>query len=393
MKKLILYVLVFVLGFGACAYILSRTGYTPGGKESVMRALSGKHAPAVVKKGQNPIADAAARIGPAVVNIDTVAQRRVPNPFGGLEDFFGLRVPPQRQILVGQGSGVIIGKDGYVLTNNHVVAGVQDIKVRLADGRKFKGRLIGRDSKSDVAVLKVDARNLPFAELGNSDAIRVGDWVIAIGNPLGLGNTVTVGVVSATKRKNLLVSEGTVIEEAIQTDAAINLGNSGGALANIDGEVIGINTAIYSTEPWRGNIGLGFAIPINGAKDVAKRLISKGSVGHPVVEGGQKERPYLGILMSDLTGERAEWYGQNGYKGKGGAFIEQVGPGSPAVEAGLMPGDVITQIDKTKVRSAEDVIRIIKKGKVGQVIRLTVWRVGRTNVLFAKLGAAPTDVE
>jgi len=388
MKKLISYVLVFVLGFGACAYILTRAGYTInlGGKESMMQVLT-KHPPAaVISKDGNPIADAAARVGPAVVNIDTRRERRIRNPF---EDFFGVPMFPETRIEHGQGSGVIIGKDGYILTNNHVVAGVDDIKVRLADGRRFKAGLIGREEDTDLAVLKVNASKLPVAVLGDSDAIRVGDWAIAVGNPLGLGNTVTVGVISAAKRTSLPVGGGKVVKEAIQTDAAINFGNSGGALANIDGQVIGINFAIYSTQPYPygGNIGIGFAIPINSAKSVVKRLISKGSVGRPVVEGGEKERPYLGILMSDLEGDRASWYRLNGYEGKGGAVVEQVDLGSPAAKAGLLPRDVITQIDKTKARNADAVVQMIRKGRIGQVIRLTVWRMGKTKVLFAKLGA------
>ena len=363
MKKLISYVQVFVLGFGACAYILTRAGYTPGGKESVMQVLSGKPAPPVIKRGGNPIADAAAKVGPAVVNIDTLAERQVPNPF---EDFFGLPMPPRRQILMGQGSGVVISKDGYILTNNHMVAGAQDIKVRLADGRKFKGRLIGRDAQSDLAVLKVNARNLPFAKLGDSDAIRVGDWAIAIGNPLGFGNTVTVGVISAIKRRNLPVDEGRVISEAIQTDAAINLGNSGGALANIDGEVIGINTAISSTEPGHGNIGIGFAIPINSAKDNIKQLIEKGKISHP----------YLGVIVTDLAGDLAAWYGQNGYKGKKGAVVCDVQAGSPAAKTGLAQGDIITAIDRQRISGANDVTKAIQKGKVGQIVRLSTWPSG-----------------
>ena len=380
MKKLISYVLVFVLGFGACAYILTRAGYTPGGKESVMQVLSGKPALPVVRRGGNPIADAAAKVGPAVVNIDTLAERRVPNPF---EDFFGLPMPPRRQILMGQGSGVVISKDGYILTNNHMVAGAQDIKVRLSDGRKFKGRLVGRDAQSDLAVLKVNARNLPFAKLGDSDAIRVGDWAIAIGNPLGFGSTVTVGVISAVKRRNLPVDEGRVISEAIQTDAAINLGNSGGALANIDGEVIGINTAISSTEPGHGNIGIGFAIPINSAKDNIKQLIEKGKISHP----------YLGVIVTDLAGDLAAWYEQNGYKGKKGAVVCDVQAGSPAAKTGLAQGDIITAIDRQRISGANDVTKTIQKGKVGQIVRLSTWRAGKTRLLAARLAEMPQNPE
>ncbi|MCL6628017.1 MAG: trypsin-like peptidase domain-containing protein, partial [Armatimonadetes bacterium] len=263
----------------------------------------------------------------------------------------------------------------YIVTNNHVVAGADKITVTLADGRAFKARLVGRDIQTDLAVLKIDAKNLPSARLGNSDNIRVGDWAIAIGNPLGLGNTVTVGVISATKRTNLPVEEGKRLAEAIQTDAAINRGNSGGPLANVNGEVIGINTAIYSTEPGQGNIGIGFAIPINPAKAVVKQLIEKGKI----------IRPQLGIVVADLTGELAAWYKQNGFKGNKAAVVYQVVPGTAAEKAGLMQGDLILEIDGRKINSAEDVTKTIQKCKVGQVVRLTIWRSGHTELLGVRL--------
>ena len=380
MKKLISYVLIFVLGFGACALILDRLGYVPGaGKESVIKALTGKSIPPVVRKGYNPIADAAAVVGPAVVNIDTMGERNVVNPFG---DLFNVPLPPQRQVVMGQGSGVIISKDGYILTNNHVVAGAKDIRVRLADGRKFEARLVGRDEKSEVAVVKVKANDLPVAKLGNSDSIRAGDWAIAIGNPLGFGNTVTVGVISATKRTNLPVAEGRTLEEAIQTDAAINRGNSGGALANVNGEVIGINTAIYSTEPGQGSIGLGFAIPINSAKGILKRLIEKGST----------VRPWLGVYVDNLNGDLSAWYEQRGYKAEKGAVVMQVQPKSPAEKAGLTQGDIITQIDKAKISNSADLVKTVSKHKPGDVIRLSVWRMGKTILIGVKLKEMPQDM-
>ena len=278
MKKLISYVVVFVLGFGACALILNQMGYVPSsGGRSAVDGLTAHPMPPIGGKGGNPIVQAVAKVGPAVVNIDTVTERRVPGAFPG---FFP-------QIVTGQGSGVIISKDGYVLTNNHVVAGARDIGVRLEDGRRFKARVVGRDGFTDLAVLKINGRNLPFAKLGDSDSLRVGDWAIAIGNPLGFGSSVTVGVISAKKRTDLPVGEGQQLKEAIQTDAAINRGNSGGALANINGEVVGINTAIASTEPGQGNIGIGFAIPINYARGTVKGLIAKGKI----------VRPYLGVIV------------------------------------------------------------------------------------------------
>ena len=383
MKKLIAYMLVFVLGFGACALILNRLGYLPNpnsGTGTVMQVL-GRHS--AIPVGENVIADATAKVLPAVVSIDTTSTARVANPFGG-GDFFGIPLPMPFQapkgIEKGAASGVIINKDGYVLTNNHVVAGAQDIRVTLADGRKFKARVAGRDVRQDLAVVKINASKLPYATLGNSDDIRVGDWAIAIGNPLNFGNTVTVGVVSAKKRTNLQVGRGKVIPEAIQTDAAINRGNSGGALANIRGEVIGINTAIY-TEGGEGNIGIGFAIPINTAKVISKQLIEKGSVVYP----------YLGVVVADLSGDLKAWYEQNGYKSQKGAVIWQIQQGSPADKAGLMQADLITKIDEKNVSGAEDVTKAIQKCKVGQVVRLTIWRSGQFRLVGAKLAEMPPD--
>lgn len=377
MKKLASYVLIFVLGFAACAYILNYYGYGPtGGSKNVMDALTKRPVP-MNAKGLNPVSEAVAKVGPAIVNIHTLTERTVQTPFGS--DFFGIPMPAPKTVQKGAGSGVIISKDGYILTNNHVVAGAQDIKVGLADGRSFKARVIGRDERTDLAVVRVNAKNLPAAEIGDSSAIRPGDWAIAIGNPFALGNTVTLGVISATKRTET-VEEGKTLPDMIQTDAAINPGNSGGALANINGQVIGINTAIFSTDPNKGNIGIGFAIPMNSAKVIAKQLVEKGKV----------VRPYLGVFVADLQGELADWYKQNDFRGKG-AVVYQVQPGSPAAKGGLMQGDVIVNIDKQEIKSADDVTKTIGKCKVGQVIRLTIWRDKNTRLLGIKLAEMPAD--
>jgi len=380
MKKLVPYILVFVLGFAACAYILQRMGYTtvpPGGKSAVIEALSKRPPSPVLSKDAGAIADAVEKVGPAVVNIDTVTRQRARSPL----ELFGIPFGAPVWEIHGKGSGVIISKDGYVLTNSHVVRGANEITIQLADGRQFDGRIVGTDARTDVAVVKVKASNLPMAELGDSDAIRVGDWAIAIGNPLGLGNTVTVGVVSAAKRTDLQIDPGRVLHEAIQTDAAINRGNSGGALANAAGQVIGINTAIYSTEPGGGNIGIGFAIPINSAKGTVKQLIEKGKV----------VRPWLGIFPWDLVGDYAAWSQQHGYKSRNGAIVRGVVPRSPAAKAALMLRDIITEIDGEKISKASDVSRIINKRKVGQVVMLSVWRMGRSLSIAVKLEEMPAD--
>ena len=374
MKKLISYVVVFVLGFGACALILNQMGYVPSsGGRTVIDGLTAHPMPPIGGKGGNAIVQAVAKVGPAVVNIDTLTERRVPGAFPGF-------LP---KVVTGQGSGVIISKDGYVLTNNHVVAGARDISVRLEDGRKFKARVVGRDGFTDLAVLKVNGNNLPFAKLGDSDSLRVGDWAIAIGNPLGFGSSVTVGVISAKKRTDLPVGLGQQLKEAIQTDAAINRGNSGGALANINGEVVGINTAIASTEPGQGNIGIGFAIPINYARGTVKNLIAKGKI----------VRPYLGVVVGTLQGDLANWYKQRGFTSGNGAVVYQVQPETPAAKGGLMQGDIITKIDDRDIRGPDDVSKNVQKCKVGQVVRLTVWREnGGSRILGAKLAEMPQDM-
>lgn len=378
MKKSISYVLVFIVGFAVCAYILNRNGISLGssGNQTLMENLSTSSAPAVVKKGQNPIADAAAAVGPAVVNVYTKSMREVQNPFG---DMFG-GGQPQQQLAEGAGSGVIISNDGYILTNNHVVAGAQDIKVKLPDGKSYTAKLIGRDPRSEVAVIKIEARNLPVAQLGDSNSIRVGDWAIAIGNPLGLENTVTVGVISATKRKDQ-AEQGPMLQDMIQTDAAVNPGNSGGALIDINGRVIGINTMIASTTG--SNIGIGFAIPINSAKGIAKDLIEKGKV----------IRPFLGAAFGDLTGDLGSWYEQHGYKAGKGAVVAQVYPGTPAEKAGFMQGDVITNVDNKKIDDSSDLVKAIGSCKVGQTVRFSIWREGKTMLLAAKLEEMPQNMQ
>lgn len=379
MKKFIPYVLVFIVGFAICALILNMSGcplYTKS-NQTLEQNLSTSATKPVIKKGENPIADAAAAVGPAIVNIYTVSVREIPDPFS---DIFGFGIgQPQKQIAQGAGSGVIISNDGYILTNNHVVEGAQEIKVKLMDGRTFSAKLIGRDPRTEVAVIKIKGNNLPVARLGDSDNIRVGDWAIAIGNPLGLENTVTVGVISATKRKDR-AEGGPILQDLIQTDAAINPGNSGGALIDIDASVIGINTMIAS--PTGGNIGIGFAIPINAIKGVAKDLIEKGRV----------IRPFLGAAFGDLTGQLGAWYEQHGYKSGKGAVVVQVYPGTPAAKAGFQQGDVIMKVDDQRINDSSDLVRAISKYKVGDTVRFSVWRNGQEILLAAKLAEMPPDL-
>jgi serine protease Do len=375
MRKLISYIIIFALGFAICMCIYNKSGRSvkPTGNQSLMQNLTPNPSTRIIKKGENPIADAAAEVGPSVVNIYTTSVRAVNDPFS---EIFGFGGPPQQQVAKGAGSGVIISNDGYIITNNHVVADAQNIKVKLMDGRGFTAKLIGRDPRTEVAVIKINEKNLPVAQLGDSDSINVGDWAIAIGNPLGLENTVTVGVISATKRKDQS-EQGTMLQDMIQTDAAINPGNSGGALLDINGKVIGINTMIASTSG--GNIGIGFAIPINSAKVIVKDLIEKGKV----------IRPYLGASFGDLLGDLGAWYEQHGYKSGKGAVVGDIVNGTPAQKAGLRQGDIILKVDDIKINDSSDLVKAIGSYKVGDTVRLSIWREGKEMLLAAKLGEMP----
>lgn len=334
---------------------------------------------------ESPFAAVVDEVLPAVVNISSSRKVVVPGlPFDDpffkefAEKFFG--EVPREQTRYSLGSGVIFRPDGYILTNDHVVAGAEDITVTLHDGRSFKGgqvKLIGRDPHTDLAVLKVrTAKDLPVAKLGDSDSIRVGDWAIAIGNPFGLEGTVTVGVVSAKGRSNLLLPSRQRYQNFIQTDAAINPGNSGGPLCNIKGEVIGLNTVISS--PSGTNIGIGFAVPINMAKEVARQLITKGKV----------ERGYLGVYPQELDADMRKGLG---LKGAYGVLIADVVPGTPADRAGLRSGDVIVVFDGHKVGDVEDFRERVAATPPGKTVAIKIWRGGKEMGLNAKLEELPEE--
>jgi len=296
------------------------------------------------------------------------------NPFeDDIFDFFR-RSPRQRsprryrEVRPVQGSGFIISSDGYILTNNHLVGESEEIKVELADGQKLTAKIIGTDVDSDVAVIKIDADSLPHLELGDSDVLEVGEWVLAIGNPLGLSHTVTAGIVSAKGRSGFGLAE---YENFIQTDAAINFGNSGGPLINLDGEVVGINTAIYGST---GNIGIGFAIPINMAKHVYKQLIETGTV----------VRGFLGVVIQTLTPEFAEVVGLK--KDTKGVILPDVTEGSAADKAGLKHNDVILMLNGEPVESDSSLQNRIAMLKPGTKVEIVVWRNGERKTLTAELG-------
>ncbi len=351
--------------------------------------------PLVNEKGESPFVAVAERVMPAVVNISAERVVKVESPFapfefhfrGPFEDFFKefekeFRIPKSfKQTVKSLGSGVIFDKRGYILTNNHVIRGAENIIIKLPDKTEYRGKkvkIVGKDPITDVAVLKIeDHREFPTAPLGNSDEIKVGDWAIAIGNPFGLENSVTVGVISAKERTGIPLPEGPSIQNFLQTDAAINPGNSGGPLINIRGEVIGINTAI--TTRTGGNEGIGFAIPINIAKNVAEQLIKKGKVS----------RGWLGVYISDITPTLKEDWNLSTNEG---AFVRSVIKGSPADKAGIEPGDVIVEVDGHKIKGTGDLMEKIASKEAGTRVRVVALR-GKSRVEFKiKLGERPTEL-
>ncbi|HKE44335.1 MAG TPA: trypsin-like peptidase domain-containing protein [Steroidobacteraceae bacterium] len=303
-------------------------------------------------------ADAVARSAPAVVNVyadRVVAERTLPPQLEGL---FGDMWPGVRQrVERSLGSGVILDTDGHIVTNNHVVDDASVIKVQLADGREAQAKVMGRDTDTDLAVLQVDLKDLPTMPMGRSDTLRVGDVVLAIGNPVGLSQTVTQGIVSATGRGQLGVAR---FENFIQTDAAINLGNSGGALVNAAGELVGINTAIIARNA--GIEGIGFAIPVNLVRGVMEEIFKNGRV----------IRGWLGVVPSDLTPQQARALGAP----EGGVLVANLYVNSPALRAGLRPGDLITQIDNEKMQSAQEALSYVAKLSPGATVRIRGLRRG-----------------
>lgn len=315
---------------------------------------------------------------PAVVSITSSRIVKVPqnqlfnDPF--FQQFFGRQFQgsPRQQREEGLGSGVIISADGYILTNNHVIDKATEIRVILPDKRQFPGKLVGTDPKTDVAVVKIAASGLPAVTLGDSSKLQVGDYAFAIGNPFGVGETATMGIVSATGRNGLDIED---YEDFIQTDAAINPGNSGGALINARGEVIGINTAILSGNSG-GNQGIGFAIPINMAKYVMDQILKHGKV----------VRGYIGVGIQELTPDLAKAFNVTAEKG---ALVGNVEPNSPGAKAGLQRGDVITELDGRPVTGPNDLRLRVGTMAPGTNVQLKVLRNGETRDVTLTLGETP----
>jgi len=373
------YLLTLVLGMGLAfgtLRVLSSEASPPATKSNLPQSsnvVALQPSPAPIQRGSF-VASAVEQVGPAVVRIDTerTVTRQI-DPFFNdpfFRRFFGDEMmpqyPQQQQLQRGQGSGFIIDRDGIILTNAHVVSNADKVTVTLKDGRSFEGEVAGIDEVIDLAVVKINPRgeDLPLAKLGDSSNIRVGDWAIAVGNPLGLNNTVTLGIISTLDRSSAEAGIPDKRIDFIQTDAAINPGNSGGPLLNENGEVIGINTAIRADAN-----GIGFAIPINKAKQV-KDILSKGD---------EVPHPYVGIQMVTLTPELAKENNSDPNSSillpeTNGVLVVQVMPNTPAEAAGIRRGDVITKVENKAVNSASELQDIVEKSNVNQNLRFDIQR-------------------
>lgn len=339
-------------------------------------------------------AQVAEQVSPSVVSIRVAKKQKVRNlrrgnpfgrelpfgnpfgfPFGGPDDEDEGGEEQSGPVQRGAGSGVVIDDKGLILTNNHVVGEADDIKVQFLDGKELAAKIVGTDSRSDLAVISVETKGYPVkaAKLGDSEKLMVGEWVIAIGNPFGLDHTVTVGVISAKGRSGIANSKGNY-QDFLQTDASINPGNSGGPLVNLSGEVIGINTAILGPG---GNIGIGFAVPSDLAKPIVKDLISTGKV----------RRPYLGISMQEMQQDMARALGGP----EKGALVQGLTSGGPAEKAGVRRGDIIVKVDGKPINSSRDVQRQVLQRRVGDGVALELWRDGKIVSLNAKAGELPSD--
>lgn len=323
-------------------------------------------------------ADAAQRAIPAVVNIHTTRSARLPpgHPMTdpAMRRFFGDPAPSDRQPWANLGSGVLVGRDGHVLTSHHVVESADGIMVLLADGSRERAKLVGSDPETDLAVLRIERRNLPAIEFGDSESVRVGDVVLAIGNPFGVGQTVTMGIVGAVGRSQLGIN---TFENFIQTDAAINPGNSGGALIDAQGRLIGINTAIYSRSGAPGSLGIGFATPTSTARNVLEQIVRDGAV----------TRGYIGVEPQDLTPELVEAFR---LARRSGALITSVLRNGPADRAGVRSGDILIAVEGQAVQSTAAMLNAIAQLAPGSRARLRLVREGRELELTVSVGRRPT---
>lgn len=330
----------------------------------------------IEEKIPEDFADAAEAAMPAVVHIsaeaalsslnDQRSRRRDPLSFFFGDDFFGSPQPRS-----GKGSGVIISEDGYIVTNNHVIDFADQLEVTLFDDRKFKATLIGQDPRTDIAVIKIDTDNLPFLKFGDSDEIRVGEWVLAVGNPFDLTSTVTAGIISA-KGRNKIIKRNDAIEDFIQTDAVVNPGNSGGALVNTEGDLIGVNTAIATATGYYA--GYSFAIPSNMLQPVVENIIEHGG-----------PRVFLGLYVAAIADYEA--YEEIDLEVDQGVVVTQVEDGGAAQYAGILPADVIVKIDGQDVKSADNLVKIMQQFQIGDEVVITISRKGKVKKVNVRLKA------
>ncbi|HUO76920.1 MAG TPA: DegQ family serine endoprotease, partial [Thermodesulfovibrionales bacterium] len=345
-----------------------------------VRAPFAPRVPSQILETSRAFSEIVSAVSPAVVNISTTkVVRRDTLPFSE-DPFFDLFKPfhdfglPKKWKEQSLGSGVIVSKDGYIITNNHVVEQSEDIRVTLFDKRSFRGKIVGADPKTDIAVVKISADNLPTVPWGDSDKLQVGEFVLAIGNPFGLSHTVTMGIISAVGRANVGIAD---YEDFIQTDAAINPGNSGGPLVNVKGELIGINTAIFSRSG--GYQGIGFAVPSNMARLVMDQLMKEGKI----------VRGWLGVTIQDITPELSQKFGLKDSKG---ALVGDISKGSPAEKSGMMRGDVILEFNGKEVKSVGSLRNIVSQSKVGSQVKLKILRGGKEYQLTVTVAELPKEV-
>jgi serine protease Do len=385
-----LWMLSIVVLLGSCSLLSAKTFENQQSTPETQKTIEANPViapPRILASSGDPnfVVKVVQSAGSAVVRIDSsrTITSRLPEEFNDplLRRFFGDTIPQQRQrVERGSGSGFIINSSGQILTNSHVVDGADRVTVTLKDGRTFDGKVLGEDAVTDVAVIKIDANNLPTVPVGNSDILQPGEAVIAIGNPLGLNNTVTSGIISATGRSGSDIGASDKRVDYIQTDAAINPGNSGGPLLNTRGQVVAMNTAII-----RGAQGLGFAIPMNTVQRIAQELIAKGRVDHP----------YLGVQMVTLTPENKERLkniagDRLNLTADEGVLLVEIVPRSPAAAAGLRPGDVIKSISNQPVTKIEQVQKLVENSKIGTPLPIQVERNGQ--ILQLAVRPAPLPV-
>jgi len=393
MKRRSFYLSLLIIGVVIGIFISVRLNFLPELKSQIAKS-EGYYTPLSIEEAVINVANTA---GKAVVSISTEHVERLGGvrrfyfgyPFEDdffrrfFDDFFG-ELPEREYKQIGLGSGVIISPEGYILTNEHVIAGADKITVSLSDGREFKAEIKGKDPRSDLAVIKINASNLPVANLGDSDNLKIGQWVVAIGNPFGFAlqnpePTVTVGVISALHRSlGRGLQRDRDYNDLIQTDAAINPGNSGGPLVNLKGEVIGINVAIFSTTG--GYQGIGFAIPINNAKRIINRLIE----GKKILYG------WLGVTVQDIDEKMVKYFGLSQKKG---ALVAGVLKDSPAQKAGIKEGDVIVKFGDYEIANVRQLVDLVGKTEVGKKVKLVVIRDKKEISLTVEVGQRPEEIE